>query len=124
MEQWPGIMSSVTILGTPFFKTCKSLRLWASVLLAAFTICCSSSKRGEFSGHTLRIGFDNAPPYSTIAADGSPKGLAVELIDSAAKRLQIRLQWIRVDRDAGRPEDLLNKKVVDLWPVLGIARQR
>ena len=87
----------------------------------------SFSHRNRFAGRTLRIGFDQAPPYSMIGPDGGPRGLAVALIQEAARRQQIGLQWIKVDRPdfTGFDVDkMIVENAVDLWPLVGITPER
>jgi signal transduction histidine kinase len=68
-----------------------------------------------------RIGFDNEPPQHFIGIDGKPTGLAVELIDEAAKRRGIRLQW---SLEPESSEAALRAKKVDLWPMMTIRPER
>jgi signal transduction histidine kinase/AmiR/NasT family two-component response regulator len=58
-----------------------------------------------------------------IGTDGSPIGLAVELIDEAARRTHIRLQWVR-KTGTTEIEDMLVRKQVDLWPLMTATPQR
>jgi signal transduction histidine kinase len=68
-----------------------------------------------------RIGFDNEPPQHFIGKDGKPTGLAVELIDEAARRRGIRLQWLLEPESS---EVALKAKKVDLWPMMTIRPER
>ena len=68
-----------------------------------------------------RIGFDNDPPQHFIGKDGKLTGLIVELIDEAARRRGIRLQWILEPESS---ESALKAKKVDLWPVMTIRPER
>jgi hypothetical protein len=97
------------------------------ILLVVLAICGSCMERKHFAGRTLRIGFDNAPPYSVIAPDGTPGGLAVELIAEAARRQQINLHWVDLTAIAPTGFDIdgmLSHNMIDLWPVVGIAKAR
>jgi signal transduction histidine kinase/CheY-like chemotaxis protein len=60
-----------------------------------------------------RIGADNAPPYYIVDPRGGVQGFAVDVLNEAARRRGIRLQWI-----AAHDPDALAKGKVDLWPVL------
>lgn len=71
---------------------------------------------------TIRVGADNAPPYYTIQSDGSVQGLAVDILNEAAHRRGIRLQWIGVT-DMSLDQALLSRRV-DLWPAVGITSER
>jgi PAS domain S-box-containing protein len=55
------------------------------------------------------------------AEDGSPSGLAVELVREAARRRGISLQWINVNRSS---EAALRARQVDLWPIITITPER
>ena len=69
----------------------------------------------------FRIGFQNSHPYHFPDAAGNPSGPAVEVLQEAAHRQNIRLQWIYSPEG---PEDALAKEHVDLWPVLGDLPER
>jgi ABC-type amino acid transport substrate-binding protein len=68
-----------------------------------------------------RIGFDNEPPQHFAGKDGKPTGLIVELIDEAARRRSIRLQW---SLEPESSEAALKMKKVDLWPIMTIRPER
>jgi PAS domain S-box-containing protein len=72
-------------------------------------------------GLLYRIGWENDPPYELRSEDGSPAGLAVELIREAAKRRHIRLQWVW---QPGSSENAIRKNLVDLWPLMTITGAR
>jgi hypothetical protein len=61
------------------------------------------------------------PPLEVRGGDGSPTGLAVELLRDAAARRGIRLQWVFTEED---PESALRNGHVDLWPILTITPER
>ena len=69
--------------------------------------------RRALVGLIYRIGWENDPPYELRSEDGSPAGLAVELIREAAKRRHIRLQWVW---QPGSSENAIRQNLVDLWP--------
>src|SRR5688572_449214 len=68
-----------------------------------------------------RIGWQHVPPFQHKADDGSPAGLAVDLIHDAARRRGIRLQWVWYPESS---EAALRKREVDLWPLITITPQR
>ncbi len=45
-----------------------------------------------------RIGWEHDPPFQVALADGQPGGLATEAVREAARRRNIRLKWIRLQR--------------------------
>ena len=69
----------------------------------------------------FRIGFQQAPPYQVIAADGSPAGPGIEIIAEAARRRHIPLQWVAAPEG---PEPNLTSGKVDLWPLVGDLPER
>jgi len=67
-----------------------------------------------------RIGADNAPPFYIVGADGSVHGFAVDVLNEAARRRGIRLQWV-----APRNSTIaLRDRDVDLWPLLAPTPER
>ena len=112
-------------------KTLAYLRLRAVLCALALAVCCSCLERKTFPGRTMRIGFADSAPYYRVSQDGSPRGLAVDLINEAARRRRIALQWVDVRPwfpSAGKREFaveyLLGHNLIDLWPVAGVARER
>jgi PAS domain S-box-containing protein len=67
------------------------------------------------------IGWQNSPPFQLKAPDGSPAGLAVDLVRDAARRRGIRLKWVWYP--AG-PDAALRSQHVDLWPLTTITPER
>ncbi|HTP87770.1 MAG TPA: response regulator [Bryobacteraceae bacterium] len=67
-----------------------------------------------------KIGVDSAPPYYIVHPDGSVGGFAVEVVNEAARRRGIRLQWIA----AKDPTSALQNHEVDLWPLFSATPER
>ena len=67
------------------------------------------------SERVLRIGYQDTPPLNYRDTDGRPIGTAVEVIQQAAKRAGVRLDWVYHPR--GSESGLLSKSV-DLWPII------
>jgi signal transduction histidine kinase/CheY-like chemotaxis protein len=63
---------------------------------------------------TLRIGFQNSPPYHYPDSQGHPTGVAVDMISAAAQRANLHLQWVFSPKG---PDRSLTDGDVDLWPV-------
>src|SRR5450759_1629430 len=78
------------------------------------TVACSTNTP------TLRVGYSEFYPYVTVDQAGIPAGLAVQIVQQAAARTGVRLQWIRVD-DA---EQALRTGQVDLFPLLTVTPER
>jgi signal transduction histidine kinase/ActR/RegA family two-component response regulator len=62
-----------------------------------------------------RIGADHAPPYQVIHDDGRIDGMTVEILNAAALKAGLRLQWVAWHRT---PDEALSGRAVDLWPAL------
>ena len=75
----------------------------------------------DFHGRTYRIGWMESPPFQVTAADGKAAGLSVDLVNEAAQRCGIRLQWIFWPESS---EKALRSKTVDLWPLITITPER
>ena len=69
----------------------------------------------------FRIGFQQAPPYQYVPANGPPKGPAIEIITEAARRRHIPLEWVAAPEG---PEPNLTSGKVDLWPLIGDLPER
>jgi len=65
-------------------------------------------------GRVLRIGFENAPPVQVRTTNGFA-GLAVDLVNEAAKRAGVSLQWVETGTSS---EEALERGLVDLWPIM------
>ena len=70
---------------------------------------------------TYLIGWEVDPPDQVAAQSGQPTGFAVELVREAAKRREIRLQWVQHPESSERA---LRSKTVDLWPMMTITEDR
>ena len=71
---------------------------------------------------TIRVGVDQSPPYYNIKPDGSVEGLAVDVLNEAARRRGIHLIW-KPFHDVSIDE-VLKTGIVDMWPLLGITAAR
>ena len=80
----------------PAYRAVAYLRLRAVLCALTLAVCCSCLERKSFSGRTIRMGFAESAPYYVVSPDGSPRGLAVDLISEAARRRKIVLQWVDV----------------------------
>ncbi|HYL76008.1 MAG TPA: ATP-binding protein [Bryobacteraceae bacterium] len=70
---------------------------------------------------TLKIGFQNSAPYGFPEATGTPRGPVVDLIEEAARRKNLHLQWVFSPQG---PEAALSSGAIDLWPVIGDLPER
>src|ERR1035438_6388746 len=71
------------------FVVCQLLLLCCVSLTAALPSAAQPGKPAS-----LKIGFQNSPPYRFPDAAGLPAGAAVEVMHAAAAREGIRLEWV------------------------------
>jgi signal transduction histidine kinase/CheY-like chemotaxis protein/ABC-type amino acid transport substrate-binding protein len=69
----------------------------------------------------FRIGFYNSPGQHFLGPDGKPAGSDVDLLNEAARRSGIKLEWVYSPEGA---DAALESGQVDLWPVLAGAPER
>ena len=69
----------------------------------------------------VRIGVDEAPPFSHLSLTG-PTGFSVDVLTDAARRRGLRVAWIPVR--GLNPDDALRQNLVDVWPMVGITPER
>jgi PAS domain S-box-containing protein len=89
------------------------------LVLAAFLAV--TSHPWGIDDRVYRIGWENDPPFQQKGEDGTPSGLAVELVREAARRSGIRLEWVW---QPGSSEDALRGNRVDLWPLITLTPER
>jgi hypothetical protein len=61
------------------------------------------------------IGFQNSPPRQYVSANGRAYGQVIDVLQEAAARAHVKLQWDLVPRG---PDEALTTGAVDLWPVV------
>src|SRR5205814_728290 len=74
----------------------------------------------NYQGRTFRIGAPDSPPY-TFFSNGKACGFAVDILEAAAQRVGVHLEWIGTSET---PDQALPRRAVDLWPVVGITPER
>ena len=77
-------------------------------------------RQDEFH-RVYRVGAYDHPPYYRIDAQGHPRGLAVDVIDEAARRSGIRIEWVVIE---GSGFESLTKGSVDVVPVVSVTAER
>lgn len=102
-----------------FRNTSISLLLFISLAGAFYADQHYSHQR--LSNRTFRIGADHAPPYHILLPDGKITGLSVDVMNAAAQRVGLRLQWVPWQ---GHPNAALAQGAVDLWPGLSLDPKR
>lgn len=68
-----------------------------------------------------RIGWEEDPPNMFTDDNGRPAGFGVELVNEAAKRRGIRLEWVFCPESSERA---IRSGKVDLWPTMTILEER
>ena len=72
---------------------------------------------------SARAGYVHDPPYMYTDARGSPRGIAVDVLQQAATRAGITLDWVHVTAPLNA-DSALRSSLVDLWPNLVILDRR
>ncbi|MGO9892662.1 MAG: response regulator [Bryobacteraceae bacterium] len=83
-----------------------------AALLAGLGICRRTARTPP--ERILKIGFQNNPHLLYVDAQGRPTGPALDLIDLAARRSGIRLDWVYTPEGFERA---LSTNTLDLWPL-------
>lgn len=79
--------------------------------LALLLLCSLPSGAQE----PIRVGFDQTPPFYSVSKDGRVTGLAVDVLNEAARRAGYRLDWKPQDRLA---TEAIGGHFVDMWPLV------
>jgi signal transduction histidine kinase/DNA-binding response OmpR family regulator len=75
----------------------------------------------RFEGRSYRIAVNANPPYQVLRPDGTITGLPVDIVNEAARRLNIHLQW---EISKTGPEAAFASGRIDLWPLAAILPER
>jgi signal transduction histidine kinase len=78
-------------------------------------------RQPKLDRRTYRIGYEIEPPVHFQTRDGQATGFAVDLINEAAARRGIQLQWLLEPESS---EEALRAGKVDLWPMMTITPER
>jgi signal transduction histidine kinase/CheY-like chemotaxis protein len=89
-------------------------RKLCSYSIVVFTIL-ALVPAGMCGQNAVRMGVNNAPPYSVIYKDGKYGGFSVEAIREAARRRGIQVEWVAAPEG---PDTALPNHKVDIWPLL------
>ena len=68
----------------------------------------------------LRIGFEPNPPFQ-VRTDTGFSGLAVDIVNAAAKRAGLQLVWVETGTSS---DDSFQRGLVDLWPLMADLPER
>jgi signal transduction histidine kinase/DNA-binding response OmpR family regulator len=67
------------------------------------------------------MGFQYSPPRQFVDAQGRPYGSVIDLLREAARRADVKLDWVHVPEG---PDRGLSDGIVDLWPVVSQLPER
>src|SRR5438309_1148929 len=96
-------------------KTAQSTAILIAAALAGGLGYVYLSKRlAPIPNRVFRIGFEPNPPFQIRTSAGF-EGLAVEVINQAANRAGVRLEWVQTGTSS---EEAFQKGLVDLWPLM------
>ena len=111
-------------LGKRLFGTGVTRR-WVLILpLAILAGCgwvCFHYLTARRPARTYRIGFQYSPPRQYIDAKGQPYGSVIDLLREAARRADVKLEWVHVSEG---PDRGLDDGRVDLWPTMNQLPER
>lgn len=62
-----------------------------------------------------RIGYDSNPPYQIVNEGGTPGGMAIGVIEAAARAKGIRIEWVFLPEG---PDEALRSGKADAWPMI------
>ena len=80
-----------------------------------------SGSAQAFADRVYTVGTDNSYPYHFFNQKGEIEGMAAEVLQEAARRAGIRLEW-RIQPDG--PAASMRAKSVDIWPLLAANPER
>jgi hypothetical protein len=90
--------------------------------MAVAVVCIEVRPRAPLPEQVVHVGVDQSPPFYSILPDGTVRGLAVDVLNEAARRRNIRLIWKPL-HDVP-VESALEKRIVQLWPLVGSTPER
>jgi ABC-type amino acid transport substrate-binding protein len=99
---------------------------WVAVGLALLISCAAvvvihRERAALLFKTTFRIGFNNSAKEHFPGPDGKPMGNTVDLLNEAARRSGIQLEWVYSPEG---PDTALETGQVDLWPTIGDLPER
>jgi len=99
----------------------KSTMIAVASVVLALTGWLALGRHKVDTRRVYRIGYASDAPFHFRGQDGAPTGLAVELVQTAARRRGIRLEWKQV---AGSAIDPIRSGDLDFWVLLTIRPER
>ncbi len=100
------------------YQIASSGPIAVGVCVLVASLCLGSGcRQPDFKNRVYVIGTDNTRPYHYLDERGKPGGMVGEVIQEAASRAGVRLEW-RVLREG--PQAALRARKADIWPLLSI----
>jgi len=78
------------------------------------------NRPSRIPARTFRIGFEPNPPFQIRTASGFG-GLAIDVVNQAAQRAGLRLQWVETGTSS---DEAFQRGLVDLWPLMADLPER
>lgn len=92
-----------------------------ALLVASAAVWWFYVRRPSYEHRVYRIGWMVSPPFQIRGPGGEPSGISVDLVNEAARRRGIPLEWMFWTDSS---ESALVKKAVDLWPLITVTPDR
>ena len=102
----------------------RDWRFWIAVVFVTGLAAWGLRNRALDPMHAsrpFRVGFQDSHPYQYPGPNGLPTGPAVDVINEAAARAHVPVEWVFAPEG---PEPALKSGRVDLWPLLGDLPER
>ena len=115
-----GTGRKVNLLSISAWLRRSLLILISTGLAASFAFWYFATRTPNIPRRTLRIGFEQVTPVQ-IRTDSGFAGLAVDIINEAAKRTGLSLQWVETGTSS---DEAFRRGLVDLWPLMADLPER
>jgi signal transduction histidine kinase/CheY-like chemotaxis protein len=103
------------------FGTRRRVLILSSAVLAGCGWIGLHYRTARPPARTYLIGFQYSPPRQYVDAKGRPYGPVIDLIREAARRADVKLDWVHVP---GGPDRGLDDGIVELWPIMNQLPER
>src|SRR5664279_4879496 len=100
-------------------RTPSKFRIARWLTAIAITVLAACRPQADLR-RVYRIGTDNTYPYHFLDTDGKVHGMVGEVVQEAARRSGVRLDW-QVMKEG--PHAALSVGKVDLWPLLSVQKE-
>ncbi|MBL8216692.1 MAG: response regulator [Bryobacterales bacterium] len=99
--------------GVQLWRKPRALALAASLFAVALIALSIWTSAKPLDRRPYRVAYSDAYPYSMPTAGSQPEGFVVDLLQEAARRKGLRLEWVRT---TGSPDESVRLGRIDLWP--------